>query len=307
MQVVLLYIVRALIYAISYLPFGVLYKISDVLFFIMFYVIRYRRKVVQQNLRNAFPEKSEAERNQIERAFFSFLADLFIETIKGFTISKEELHKRCVYVNLDITETLYKNNTSCIMVLGHYGNWEWAGQSFKTYTNYPAYIIYKPLNSKPFDTLIYNMRSRLGLKLIAMNNVYKDMLQLRGQAALTAFIADQTPHPEFAYWTTFLHQDTPVFPGTEKVARKFNYPVVYATIKRIKRGYYTVTFEVLSENPKATVDGEISELHTRKLEADIHKQPEIWLWSHKRWKYKRPDKLPSRTPTRENLQKTKSL
>jgi KDO2-lipid IV(A) lauroyltransferase len=134
---------------------------------------------------------------------------------------------------------------------------------------------------------MYDMRTRFGTKLYAMKDTMREMVRNRHEVNATAFIADQTPSPEGAYWTTFLNQDTPVFWGTEKIAQKFNYPVVYVTIKRLNRGFYEVDSEVLVTDSKNTKEGEISELHTRKLEQDIISQPEIWLWSHRRWKHKR--------------------
>jgi len=178
-------------------------------------------------------------------------------------------------------------NKSIILVMGHLGNWEWAGNTFSLQLKQQLYVIYHPISNKYFDWLMFKMRSRFGTKLIPMKDTFREMLENRAELNATAFIADQTPAPESAYWTTFLNQDTPVFKGTELIARKINYPVVYATVKRLKRGYYEMHAEVLCETPKATSEGEISELHTRKLERDIIAQPEVWLWSHRRWKHKR--------------------
>ena len=171
--------------------------------------------------------------------------------------------------------------------MGHYGNWEWAGNTFSIMKSQQLYVIYHPLSNKHFDKLMYNMRTRFGTKLYAMKDTMREMIRNRNEVNITAFIADQTPSPEGAYWTTFLNQDTPVFWGTEKIAQKLNYPVIYVTVNRVKRGFYEVNTEYLVMEPKNTKEGEISELHTRKLEKDIIAQPEIWLWSHRRWKYKR--------------------
>jgi KDO2-lipid IV(A) lauroyltransferase len=135
---------------------------------------------------------------------------------------------------------------------------------------------------------MYKMRTRFGTKLIAMKDTFREMLENKNELNATAFIADQTPAPESAYWTKFMNQDTPIFRGTELIARKINYPIVYATVKRVKRGEYVMYAELLCETPKATSEGEISEMHTRKLERDIIEQPEVWLWSHRRWKHKKP-------------------
>jgi KDO2-lipid IV(A) lauroyltransferase len=176
---------------------------------------------------------------------------------------------------------------SIILVLGHLGNWEWGGNSFSIECKQQLYVLYHPLENKYFNKLIIKMRTRFGTKLIAMKNTFRDMVANKNEINATAFIADQTPPPENAYWTKFLNQDTPVYQGTEKIARKLNYPVVFVNVQRISRRKYELIAETLCENPSSTSDGEITELHTKKLEKEIHKNPETWLWSHRRWKHKR--------------------
>ena len=289
MSSIAFYIVLPLLYLISILPFPVFYLVSDGLYFLLYRVIGYRKKVVYENLKNSFPEKSHEELKEIEKKFYSYLCDLFLETLKTLTISKEEAIKRCAFNENTkrIFNELYEQKKSCILVMGHFGNWEWAGNSFSLINPQQLYVIYHPLSNKHFDKLMYDMRSRFGTKLYAMKDTMREMIKNRHEVSATAFIADQTPSPEGAYWTTFLNQDTPVFWGTEKIAQKLNYPVVYVTVNRIKRGYYEVNTEYLVRDPKNTQEGEISELHTKKLEKDIMAQPEIWLWSHRRWKHKK--------------------
>jgi KDO2-lipid IV(A) lauroyltransferase len=246
---------------------------------------------VLENLRNSFPEKSDEEIKVICKRFYKYLCDLFLETFKTLTISKQKMQQHC-YFNpkaKELLDTLAAENKSTILVMGHLGNWEWAGNTVSLQLKQQLYVIYHPISNKYFDWLMYKMRTRFGTKLIAMKDTFREMLENRGELNMTAFIADQTPAPEGAYWTTFLNQDTPVFRGSELIARKINYPVVYATVKRVKRGYYEMFVDLLSEVPKSTSDGEISELHTRRLERDIIAQPEVWLWSHRRWKHKRPN------------------
>ncbi|MCF8424952.1 MAG: lysophospholipid acyltransferase family protein [Bacteroidia bacterium] len=283
------YIALPLLYFISILPFSLFYLLSDLLYLLIYKVVGYREKVVYENLKNSFPEKSHKELKEIEEQFFHYLCDLVLETLKTLTISKKEALRRCAFNEnaIAIFKQLNDEKKSCILVMGHFGNWEWAGSSFSLLNSQQLYVIYHPLSNKYFDTLMYNMRSRFGTKLYAMKDTMREMIRNRHEINATAFIADQTPSPEGAYWTTFLNQDTPVFWGTEKIAQKLNYPVLYATVNRKKRGYYEVNVEYLVKNPKDTNEGEISELHTRKLEKDIIAQPEIWLWSHRRWKYKR--------------------
>jgi KDO2-lipid IV(A) lauroyltransferase len=282
------YIALPFIYLLSLLPFPLLYKVSDFMYLIVYHGLGYRKAVVEQNLRNSFPEKSSEEIEKIGRNYYRYMCDLMLETFKTLTISRKEALRRCRFHDLSLLKRLHEEKKSIIIVLGHYGNWEWAGSSMSLDTDYQLYVIYHPLSNKRFDKLIYNMRTRFGTKLIPMNNTFRDMVKNRDHISATAFIADQTPAPEHAYWTTFLNQDTPIFEGTEKIARKLNYPVVFGNVKRIKRGYYEVFTEMLVEDPRSTSEGEISELHTRRLEEEIRKQPETWLWSHRRWKHKRP-------------------
>lgn len=289
MKALVYYISLPFLYLISLLPFWLLYGLSDFFFLILYYVIGYRKKVVMENLRNSFPQKTEKELRQIMRRFYRYLCDLFLETFKTLTISKASMLKHC-RLNPDakqLFDRLYHEKRSFIIVMGHYGNWEWAGNTFSLEGQHQLYVIYHPLTNKYFNDLIIKMRTRFGTKLIAMNNTLRDMVSNRKEINATAFIADQTPFPENAYWTSFLNQDTPVFTGTEKIARKFNYPVVFVNLKRYKRGHYEIFAEELFSDPASSGENEISEAHTKRLEREIESQPETWLWSHRRWKHKR--------------------
>jgi KDO2-lipid IV(A) lauroyltransferase len=288
------YIALPFIYLLSVLPFPVLYLFSDAVYGLVYYLIGYRKEVVLTNLRNAFPEKSEAEIKAIRKKFYKYLCDLFIETFKTLTISKETMLKHCYFDDkaIELFKKLSSENRSIIIVMGHQGNWEWSGNTFSLLLDHQLYVIYHPLKDKNMNGLIRKMRMTFGTKLIAMKDTYRDMLSQRDELNATAFIADQTPsNIQGAYWTNFLNQDTPVFKGPEVIAKKIGYPIVYANVKRVKRGYYVMHAEMLVENPKATAEGEISELHTRRMERDIIAQPETWLWSHRRWKHKRPAEL----------------
>lgn len=289
MGAILFYCLLPFLYLISLLPFPVFYLFSDFIYFLLYRVVGYRKKVVFDNLKNSFPEKSHYELKKIEKDFYRYLCDLFLETIKTLTISRSEAVKRCKFnaKTILLFNELANKNQSCIIVMGHYGNWEWAGNSFSLQCKQQLYVIYHPLSNKYFDKLMYDLRTRFGTKLYAMKDTMREMIRNKNEINATAFIADQTPSPDSAYWTTFMNQDTPVFWGTEKIAQKLNYPIVYITIKKIKRGYYEVDSELLINEPKNTSLGEISELHTRKLESDIITQPSIWLWSHRRWKHKK--------------------
>jgi KDO2-lipid IV(A) lauroyltransferase len=283
------YITVPFLYLLSILPFSVLYVLSDFLYVIFYYGIGYRKKIVLENLQNSFPEKSPEEIRLISKRFYHYFCDLILESLKTLTISKAVVKKHVLFSKeaVSIFNHYYDKKQSIVIVMGHMGNWEMAGAGFSQFSLHQLNILYHPLSNKKFDKLVYHMRTRLGNGLYAMNEALRGMLRDRDKLTATAFIADQTPSPEGAYWTTFLNQDTPVFKGTEKLATKLNYPVVYASVKKVKRGIYMIDMEVLVENPKSCSENEISERHTRKLEKDIKEQPEIWLWTHRRWKHKR--------------------
>lgn len=290
MQAIIYYISLPFIYLISILPFWLLYRVSDFLYFIIYIVIGYRKELVLKNLSNSFPEKSEEEINKISKKFYTFFCDWIVETIKSITISRTSAIKRCHFTTTEILDKYYKENKKLIFVMGHMGSFELGGAEMATNSNYQLYSVFKPLSNKYFDQLIKRKRIRFDNKVIAMNDTFRTMYKLKDSKELSAtlFIADQTPQKNNAYWTTFLNQETPIFWGTEIIAKKLNYPLIYLSMKQPKRGYYEITPELLSENPSTTQTGEISEMHTKQLEKDIIKQPEIWLWSHKRWKHDNP-------------------
>ena len=283
------YIALPFIYGISLLPFPLLYVVSDFLYLVIYRFLGYRKQVVLSNLRNSFPEKSEAEIKAIAAQFYAWFCDLTLETLKTLTVGPEAVRKRVTFEGIDILREYARQNRSIILVLGHYGNWELAGARYSQEKDIPQlYVIYHPLANPHFDRLLHHMRTRHGTKLYKMREASRDMMRDRGIVTATAFIADQTPSPERAYWMTFLGQDTPVFLGTEALSRKLDQPVVYISITRPKRGHYHMRVEVLVAAPQETREGEITEIHTRRLERDIREHPEIWLWTHKRWKHKRP-------------------
>lgn len=288
MQALSFYLVYPLIYLVASLPFWALYKVSDVLYY-LFRISGYRKDVVLQNLRNSFPEKSEHEIQQLCKAYFRYLCDLTLETLKTITTTAEEARERCVYHSADWLEKMHDEKKSLIIVMGHYGNWEWAGPSFSLNSKYQLVVIYRPLSNPYFDQMMVKARTKFNTKITPANQTLRDMVANRKSVTATAFIADQAATTSNAYWTTFLNQDTSVFNGPEKLAVKFNYPVVYMKVRRTRRGYYDLTPELLFENPAATAEGEILEAFTRRLERDILEDPVVWLWSHKRWKHKRAD------------------
>lgn len=239
------------------------------------------------NLKNSFPEKTDAEISQLQKKFYLYFFDLILETIKTLTISPRTLKKRVLFEDTTIFQKYYEQKQSVILVIGHYGNWELGGARFALEAFHKLYVVYHPLHNKYFNGLMYKMRTRLGNGLYSMKGTLRGMLEDRKDTTMTAFIADQTPPAKGAYWMNFLNQDTPVFMGTGKIAQKFNYPVIYATIKRVKRGYYKINLEELCPHPKEVEPEEIINEFMMKLERDIKEMPEIWLWTHRRWKHKR--------------------
>jgi KDO2-lipid IV(A) lauroyltransferase len=284
------YCLLPFIYGLSVLPFPLLYLLSDALYLLLFRLLQYRKRVVMQNLRASFPHSSEAELQATCKAYYHHLCDLFLETFKTLTISKAAMLRHCSFspATVALFARLATEKRSVILVMGHQGNWEWAGNTFSILCKQQLYVIYHPLANPHFNQLMYKMRTRFGTKLIAMQDTLREMLKNRSALSATAFIADQAPQPATAQWLTFLHQDTPVSRGTEKIAQKMNVPVVYVSVVKVKRGYYRVDATMLCTTPADTVEGEITVSHTRKLEADIKAQPATWLWSHRRWKHKRP-------------------
>jgi KDO2-lipid IV(A) lauroyltransferase len=272
------------------MPLRILYGVSDVFYVLLFYIFGYRKKVVLNNLRSSFPYKTEQELLVLRKKSYRYFCDLFVETFKTLTISKKAMIRHCSIEeqSLALLHKLASNGESVLLVLGHKGNWEWAGNTFSLLCKHQLFVIYHPLSNVHFDQLMYKMRTRFGTKLIAMKDTFKEMVRHRNTLSATAFIADQTPQPNNAHWMTFLHQDTPVFEGTEKIARKLNRKVIFVSVQKVKRGYYTIVLDEKNVlNPNDFKESALTEAHMRKLEVSIIEEPETWLWTHRRWKHKR--------------------
>jgi KDO2-lipid IV(A) lauroyltransferase len=289
------YILYAFVWLIAWIPLPVLYIISDIICPVVYYIVRYRRGVVRLNIAKSFPDKSEKERRTIERRFYRFFCDLFIETMYEMHISEKEILRRMTFGNLkEILEQKAKKKSVMIMT-AHYGNWEWT-LAFALFSpeTYPSNPIYKRLRNEKFDKLIHKLRARYGAKLIEKNDLLRVMFRLQKENEVGNFwmISDQTPNGRnIHFWTPFLHQDTPTLTGTEQLARKFDYPVFYAEINRVKRGYYHCEFIPITLEPKKTAEFEITEKYMNLLEKSIEAHPEFWLWSHRRWKYQRNNEV----------------
>jgi KDO2-lipid IV(A) lauroyltransferase len=275
---------------ISLLPLSLLYLLSDFLFFIIYRIIGYRTSVVFNNIKNSFPEKSKQEQLEIQRKFYHHLCDLIVESLKTFTISQKEVLKRVTCKNPELIDEYFNQHKSVIIAGGHYNNWEIFAVAVDKIIKHKTIGIYKPLTSKYFDKKMRETRSKYGLLMIPTYEVKHYLDKYIAVPTATIFGFDQSPsNPHKAYWTKFLNQDTAVLYGTEKIAREYNYPVLYGRINKESRGHYSFEFFKVTDNPKDTAPGEITEYISKALEKDITAIPQYWLWSHKRWKHKRPE------------------
>ena len=273
----------------SKLPFFVLYGISDFAYFLIYQVIGYRKKVVFENLHKSFPEKSEDEIEQIAKQFYHHIADLFTEYLKGYSISKEEILKKVRIVNPEVVTNYTDKNTPVIIVTGHIGNWEWLLHPLNL-MGVPMDIVYQKLSSPFFNDLTLFIRSRFATTpMIEKDDTIRKTIERKDVVRALVMGSDQSPQNwKSAYWTTFLNQDSGFFTGTERIARKLDYPVIFSEMRRIRRGYYEIEFtEIAKPDYKDLPSGEITERFVRILEKSIHNHPADYLWSHRRWKHKR--------------------
>ena len=279
-----------LIYTLSVLPMSVLYILSNGIYLILYRVFAYRVKVSRSNLRNAFPEKSEKELLDIEKKFYKHLADVVVETVKSFTISETELNKRMVLLNPEVLDEFYKRSRKTIAVTGHFANWEWAAITIPFQSKYSPQGVYLPIKNHVFNDAMIKSRSRFGIDLLHAGRMKSEMEARKDILSVTGFIADQSPsNPDYAYWINFLNQETSVAKGTEKYAKLYNTAVVFGVIKKVKRGYYTLEYKIVTEAAETTSETDITRMHTGFLEELIKAEPQFWLWSHKRWKHKKVD------------------
>ncbi|MDO3643099.1 MAG: lysophospholipid acyltransferase family protein [Mucilaginibacter sp.] len=278
------------LYLLSLLPFWFLYIIADIVFVILYYITGYRRRVVQENLRNSFPEKSAQERASIEKKYFKYMADLMMETIKSVSMSRRSVEKRMVCTNPEMVQHYFSQGKSILAAAGHYCNWEMACLSFGFLTNEKRMIVYKPQSNEIFTDFFNRTRARFGATMISMKQTLRKMIEFKNVLTFTVLASDQTPTAhEAQYFTTFLNQPTAVFLGIEKLTKVVNSVVIFYRIDLVKRGYYTYTFVPLAEEPEKTQPYEITEMHVKYLEGLIREKPEYWLWSHRRWKVKPPE------------------
>jgi KDO2-lipid IV(A) lauroyltransferase len=254
----------------------------------LYRLIGYRVKVVRENLVRSFPEKSDSERRQIERDFYKHLGDLFVETIKGMSISESEMKRRMLNLDQHHYDELYNKEQSAIIVMSHCGNWEWICLMSQIACQQRVQCIYKSLSNSGFDRWMFAIRSKFGANPIPMEQTLRVLDANKAVVTVNAFIGDQNPSSgKGSYWTNFLNQDTPFMMGPEKIAKKFNMPLYYLASRKVGRGFYEATTVPLCLDPSSMTEGEITRLIAEHTEREILQQPHIWLWSHRRWKHKR--------------------
>jgi Kdo2-lipid IVA lauroyltransferase/acyltransferase len=285
MNIITYYFVLFFIWLIYLMPFRLMYCFSDLLYFLFFYIIKYRKKVVFQNLQSAFPEKSEKEIEKIAKKFYKHLCDILLEGIKGFKISKKQILRRHKLINPEFLNSYFERGQSVIVATAHYSNWEWGSLSGGLQSMFKLIGFYKPLNNKYVDELLKKSRATCGMSLISIFETYKTFLKHKDDVFAYILASDQSPsNYKKAYWVDFLNHETACLHGIEKYARLLNYPVLYIHIYRVKRGYFEIKIEKILDNPAEYKDGEITKLYMKHLEKIIVENPYEWLWSHKRWK-----------------------
>ncbi|MCR5533267.1 MAG: lysophospholipid acyltransferase family protein [Paludibacteraceae bacterium] len=278
--------------ALSRLPLRVHYAIADVMLFpLLYHVARYRRRLVAKNLGLAFPEKSEAERRQIARDFYKQFCYTFVESIYGYRCSDEEMRERVVFEHMDEVNKLIDAAGGGIFMLAHFGNWEWMASIQQWISpGVTEMNIYRRLKSASMDKLMLALRAKRGGVCVEKQRVLREMVRYRAEhkPVTVGLLSDQKPRPEVTRtWVDFLHQETGFLDGGEVLGKKFGYPVFYLYITRSKRGYYRVEMKTIAAKPQETAEGEITTAYARLLEQNIREQPELWLWTHDRWKWKR--------------------
>jgi KDO2-lipid IV(A) lauroyltransferase len=273
----------AVIIPLSYLPWSVIYLISDFVSFLMRTVLKYRQSTIYRNLEKSFPQKSKREIREIAKAFYRHFTDQWLETLKLFTISEQEAIKRCKVTNPELLQKYANKHIICVM--GHHNNWEMAAVSLDPQVVHQTVAIYNKVKDPFFDRKVRNSRSQFGMRMISKDEAKRSIIDPNDDPSIIYFVADQSGlTSKKVYWMPFLQQDTAVVTGPERYSRMLDAPVVFMTMKKVRRGHYEMIFEDLVSDPKILDDGEITLLHVKTLEKVIREEPEHWLWSHKRWK-----------------------
>jgi KDO2-lipid IV(A) lauroyltransferase len=279
------YVVYGILYLVSLLPIGVLFLLSDLAYFIIYHGIGYRKKIVLQNLAVAFPDKTHEERVRIAKRFYLNFTDNFIETIK-FISAGNNWFKRHFKGNVEVLLPIYEGGGKCQVLLAHNFNWELANMAMPLLTPYPLLTVYMPIGNKVIDRLFLFIRTRTGASLVAATRMSREIIRFRNQQYMMALVADQNPgNPANAIWLPFFGKLTPFVTGPEKNAKATNATTVFCFFTKEKRGYYQAHFEVAEKDPRSLAENELTKRYVAYLENVIRKYPDMWLWSHRRWKH----------------------
>lgn len=288
-------IIYGIFYLVSKLPYRALYVISDIANLVLYHIVRYRRDIVRRNITSAFPEKSLEECISIERGFYKWFCDYFVETVKLMSVSRQELLSRIEFRGIDKIEECFDRGQTCAGILGHYGNWELLSATGLVIKKHPEAVIgliYHPLRSQLFDRLFINMRQSMGGVCVPKKDILRYLVSFRSQNLMNLFgyIADQAPrYRNIHLWLPFLNHDTPVFTGAERIMRKMNNAVFYIDVERPERGKYIYTFKLMTDKPGEMPEFEITKKFFAMLEQTIRREPRFYLWSHNRWKRTREE------------------
>ena len=278
------YLLFGLFYLLSLLPLRVLYLVSDLGYFIVYHLVGYRKDVVLKNLTIAFPEKTQAERIAIAKKFYLNFTDTFVETIK-FVSASRSFFKKHLIADFSVLHEIYKDGRSVQFHLGHNFNWELVNLAVPEYMPEPHIAVYMPLHNKTLDRLFRYIRSRSGVKMVAATRMSREMLPYRGQQYILGLVADQSPPgPDRAYWVKFFNKPTGFIKAPEDAARRNNLPVFFAHFTKLKRGYYQGHIQLATDDPASLPPGQLTKQYAQYLEGIMREAPEMWLWSHRRWK-----------------------
>lgn len=295
MTTIAYHIIYSLFYLLSLLPLRVLYWLSDAMCFIIYRVVKYRKRLVRKQLADSFPEKGIEERLKIEHEFYAWLCDYFVESIKLTSISTRQMRERMRFEGVESVNKAVADGKSCALYLGHYCNWEWVTSiPLDIDENVACGQIYHVLENKVFDRLFLKLRGRFRAESIPMAETLRRIVAHRkeGKSMIIGFIADQGPFwNNIHYWTEFMNHDTPVFTGSERIARKMDFTCFYLDLRRESRGHYVARYKLMTEHPAKLKEFELTEMYFRELEATIRRQPQFWLWTHNRWKRTREEWL----------------
>lgn len=279
------YLVYAIFYLLSLLPWFIIYLISDGCYFLVYYVFKYRREVVANNLLIAFPEKTDSERVIIAKQFYRNFTETFVEAIKLLSISKSEMKKRFAF---DVThlKLLTDNHPKINLVSGHYFNWEFANLSISLQSDLPFMGVYKPLSNKIFNRLMLSLRSKFGTILLASNNFRADFRTHSKGNYILGLVGDQNANDTSkAFWIDFFGKKVPFVKGPENGSKLYNTAIVYAYFHKVKRGYYSAYFELITDKPNSYKEGDLTKILIKKIEDSIRQEPSNYLWTHRRWKH----------------------